>query len=92
LLLSYFAIGAVTLAELKRRFPLELVVIVGSALGLANLMMSTGLADSLAQGLLSVINGYGVFGAFVGVYFMTLLLTELVTNNAAAALALRLSN
>ncbi|MCS6179220.1 SLC13 family permease [Shewanella baltica] len=87
LLLSYFVIGAVTLAELKRRFPLELVVIVGSALGLANLMMSTGLADSLAQGLLSVINGYGVFGAFVGVYFMTLLLTELVTNNAAAALA-----
>lgn len=87
LLLSYFAIGAVTLAELKRRFPLELVVIVGSALGLANLMMSTGLADSLAQGLLSVINGYGVFGAFVGVYLMTLLLTELVTNNAAAALA-----
>jgi di/tricarboxylate transporter len=87
LLLSYFAIGAVTLAELKRRFPLELVVIVGSALGLANLMMSTGLADSLAQGLLSVINGYGVFGAFIGVYLMTLLLTELVTNNAAAALA-----
>ncbi|PIW61959.1 SLC13 family permease [Shewanella sp. CG12_big_fil_rev_8_21_14_0_65_47_15] len=87
LLLSYFAIGAVTLLELKRRFPLELVVIVGSALGLANLMMSTGLADSLAQGLLSVINGYGVFGAFVGVYLMTLLLTELVTNNAAAALA-----
>ena len=87
LLLGYFAIGAITLAELKRRFPLELVVIVGSALGLANLMMSTGLADSLAQGLLSVINGYGVFGAFVGVYLMTLLLTELVTNNAAAALA-----
>ncbi|MGL4711114.1 MAG: SLC13 family permease [Shewanella sp.] len=87
LLLSYFAIGAVTLAELKRRFPLELVVIVGSALGLANLMMSTGLADNLAQGLLSVINGYGVFGAFVGVYLMTLIMTELVTNNAAAALA-----
>ncbi len=87
LLLSYFAIGAVTLSELKRRFPLELVVIVGSALGLANLMMSTGLADGLAQSLLASINGYGVFGAFVGVYLMTLLLTELVTNNAAAALA-----
>ncbi|ASF17213.1 MAG: SLC13 family permease [Shewanella xiamenensis] len=87
LLLSYFAIGAVTLSELKRRFPLELVVIVGSALGLANLMMSTGLAEGLAQGLLGAINGYGVFGAFVGVYLVTLLLTELVTNNAAAALA-----
>ncbi|QYJ79552.1 SLC13 family permease [Shewanella acanthi] len=87
LLLSYFAIGAVSLSELKRRFPIELVVIVGSALGLANLMMSTGLADGLAQSVLSAINGFGAFGAFIGVYLLTLLLTELVTNNAAAALA-----
>lgn len=87
LLISYFAIGAVSLGELKRRFPMELVMIVGSALGLANLMMSTGLADNLAQTLLGAIDGYGVFGAFVGVYLLTLLLTELVTNNAAAALA-----
>ncbi|GGP46152.1 potassium transporter TrkA [Shewanella saliphila] len=87
LLLSYVAIGAVTLTELKRRFPLELVVIVGSALGLANLMVTTGLADQMAQGLLSVFSGYGVFAAFVGVYFITLIVTELITNNAAAALA-----
>ncbi|MDD8061273.1 SLC13 family permease [Shewanella metallivivens] len=87
LLLSYVAIGAVSLTELKRRFPLELVVIVGSALGLANLMVTTGLADQMAQGLLSVFNGYGVFAAFVGVYFITLIVTELITNNAAAALA-----
>lgn len=87
LLLSYVAIGAVTLTELKRRFPIELVVIVGSALGLANLMVATGLADQMAQGLLSVFNGYGVFAAFAGVYFITLVVTELITNNAAAALA-----
>jgi di/tricarboxylate transporter len=87
LLLSYVAIGAITLSELKRRFPLELVVIVGSALGLANLMVTTGLADIMAQALLSVFNGYGVFAAFVGIYLITLIVTELITNNAAAALA-----
>jgi di/tricarboxylate transporter len=87
LLLSYVAIGAITLSELKRRFPLELVVIVGSALGLANLMVATGLADVMAQTLLSVFNGYGVFAAFVGIYLITLIVTELITNNAAAALA-----
>ena len=87
LLLSYVVIGAVNLTELKRRFPLELVVIVGSALGLANLMVTTGLADQMAQGLLSMFSGYGVFAAFVGVYFITLIVTELITNNAAAALA-----
>jgi di/tricarboxylate transporter len=87
LLLSYVAIGAITLSELKRRFPLELVVIVGSALGLANLMVTTGLADIMAQTLLSLFNGYGVFAAFVGIYLITLIVTELITNNAAAALA-----
>src|SRR3546814_8865555 len=35
----------------------------------------------------SDLDGYGAIGAFVGVYLMTLMLTELVTNNAAAALA-----
>ncbi|GIU30198.1 SLC13 family permease [Shewanella schlegeliana] len=87
LLMSYIAIGAVSLSELKRRFPFELVVIVGSALSLANLMLSTGLADDIAAFILGAINGYGVFAAFVAVYLMTLLLTELITNNAAAALS-----
>ncbi|MCG9728694.1 SLC13 family permease [Shewanella sp. Isolate13] len=87
LLMSYIAIGAVSLSELKRRFPFELVVIVGSALSLANLMLSTGLADDIAAFILGAINGYGVFSAFVAVYLMTLLLTELITNNAAAALS-----
>lgn len=87
LLMSYIAIGAVSLSELKKRFPFELVVIVGSALSLANLMLSTGLADDIAAFILGAINGYGVFSAFVAVYLMTLLLTELITNNAAAALS-----
>ena len=87
LLLSYFAIGAVSLSELKRRFPLELVIIVGSALCLATLMIDTGLAKNLADGVISVFDGYGVFAAFVGVFFITLIVTELITNNAAAALA-----
>ncbi|ARD23658.1 MULTISPECIES: SLC13 family permease [Shewanella] len=87
LLLGLLAIGAVNMTEIKRRFPIELVVIVGSALGLANLMLETGLADVMAQGMLGVLNGYGYFAAFVGIYFVTLILTELITNNAAAALS-----
>lgn len=87
LLLGYFVIGAVSFSELRRRFPLELVVIVGSALNLASLMLETGLADNLATGLLGVFEGMGVYAAFIGVYLLTLLLTELITNNAAAALA-----
>lgn len=76
-----------TLGELRRRFPFELVIIIGSALTVAKAMDSSGAAQLVADGMRSLFGGYGVFGAFVGVYVMTLMLTETVTNNAAAALA-----
>ncbi|MEH0667263.1 SLC13 family permease [Vibrio scophthalmi] len=79
--------GIVHINELRRRFPIDIVVIVGSALSIAQLMLSTGLSENLGQMFIEAFNGWGVFGALVATYFLTLILTELVTNNAAAALA-----
>ena len=76
-----------SLDEMKRRFPMDIVVIVGSALSLAQWMMSSGLSDQIGQGFLSVFGGVGLYGALIAVYLFTLILTELITNNAAAALA-----
>ncbi|GAL27431.1 sulfate permease [Vibrio variabilis] len=75
------------LGELRRRFPTDIVVIVGSALSIAQLMISTGLSERMGDMFIEMFNGWGVFGALVATYLVTLLLTELVTNNAAAALA-----
>ncbi|WP_416137630.1 SLC13 family permease [Halomonas sp. HK25] len=74
-------------AELRRRFPFELWLIIGSALAIAQGLESSGAAALLAQGMQTLFAGYGVMAAFVGCYLLTLLLTETVTNNAAAALA-----
>jgi di/tricarboxylate transporter len=41
----------------------------------------------MAQGVQQVFGGQGAWGALLGIYLLTWLLTELVTNNAAAALA-----
>jgi len=87
LIVAFILFGVISLEELKRRFPFELVAIVGAALGLANIMVDSGVAQMLGDFLLTVFNGWGVFGAFVAVYVFTLVLTELITNNAAAALA-----
>lgn len=87
LLLVNIFMKTITLREIRRRFPLELVVVVGCALYLANLMLQTGLADIMAMFVLELFQGYGVYGAFIAIYLMTLLLTELITNNASAALA-----
>lgn len=80
-------IGAVGITELRRRFPLDIVVIVGSALSLAQLMMSSGLSQQMGDLFIYLFNGWGPIGALIATYLFTLILTELITNNAAAALA-----
>ncbi len=72
--------------ELRRRFPFELVLVIGGALGLAQAMVSTGVAADIASLVNGVFGSFGVYGAYIGVFVVTWLLTELVTNNAAAAL------
>ncbi|PSW10504.1 SLC13 family permease [Photobacterium sanctipauli] len=79
--------GIISFAELRRRFPIDIVVIVGSALSLAQLMLSSGLSERMGSMLMSTFNGFGIYGALIAVYLLTLVLTELVTNNAAAALS-----
>lgn len=77
----------ISLAELRRRFPFELWLIIGSALGIAQALENSGAAAVLAEGMQWMFSSYGVYAAFIGCYLLTLLLTETVTNNAAAALA-----
>ncbi|RRQ24072.1 SLC13 family permease [Guyparkeria sp. SCN-R1] len=75
-----------TVGELRRRFPFEIVVIIGSALTLAEGLENAGGAALIADLMQATFNGHGVFAAFVGAYLLTVVLTETVTNNAAAAL------
>ncbi|MBW3697436.1 SLC13 family permease [Vibrio sp. T187] len=86
-ILLLIGFGIVQLSELRRRFPVDIVVIVGSALSIAQLMLSSGLSVRMGDMFIEAFNGWGVFGALIATYFMTLILTELVTNNAAAALS-----
>ncbi|MEX3072074.1 SLC13 family permease [Vibrio alginolyticus] len=86
-IIALIAFGIVQVSELRRRFPIDIVVIVGSALSIAQLMISSGLSIRMGEMFIQAFNGWGVFGALVATYIMTLVLTELVTNNAAAALA-----
>lgn len=88
LLLTLFIItGLLSGAEIRRRMPLDVFIIIGSALVIAKGMTQSGAAQLIADSVLFLFAGFGVYAAFVGVYLLTLLLTETVTNNAAAALA-----
>lgn len=78
--------GCLTINEIKRRFPLEIWMIVLSALTLAKAMENSGLAVVMAQSVEQLLDGQSIYVAFVMIFMLSLLVTELVTNNAAAAL------
>lgn len=87
LLAAFLVSGVVTPGELRRRFPFQIWLVVGSALVVAKGLEQSGAAQLIAHGMGALFGGYGVYSAFIGVFLLTLLLTETVTNNAAAALA-----
>lgn len=87
LLIGLMLCGTIKLSEIKRRFPIELLAVVGSAIGLAKLMIGTGLAGQISDAMFVVLGDFGPYGAFIAIFLMTVLFTELITNNAAAALS-----
>lgn len=86
LLVLYLLTRTIKLSDIRQRFPLELFIIVGSAIGLAQLMMDSGVAGLMASGLSAVVGENSPWLALAAVFLATWLFTEVITNNAAAAL------
>jgi di/tricarboxylate transporter len=78
--------GVTSNAEIKRNLPLNLIVVIVGALSLATSLERAGVIDHLTEILAPLVTDTSPFVALVVVYLATLLLTEVVTNNAAAAL------
>ncbi len=74
--------------EARRAIDIEVIVVIASAFGLAAAMAESGLADTIASALVDGFGGLGDRGVLLGLVLATVVLTELVTNNAAALLML----
>ena len=72
--------------EIKRNLPLNLIVVIVGALSLATGLEKSGVIDLSTELLLPYLADTDWLMALIVVYVLTLLLTEFVTNNAAAAL------
>ncbi|NCP64290.1 MAG: SLC13 family permease [Paraglaciecola sp.] len=86
LLAALVVSGVTSNAEIKRNLPLNLIVVIVGALSLATGLERAGVIDNLTEVLAPLVTNTSPFVALVTVYLATLLLTEVVTNNAAAAL------
>lgn len=86
--LALIGFRVLTPDEARRAVDLEVIGVIAAAFGLAAAVQSSGLADTVADGLVSMFDRFGTSGVLLGVVLSTVLLTELVTNNAAALLML----
>ena len=83
--------GCVTAAEAQRALNVQVLVVIAAALGVGKALETTGLAQRVANGVIGATEGFGPVAALAALYLTTNLLTELITNNAAAVLMLPIS-
>lgn len=74
--------------EARQSVDVSLLVVIGAAIGLGSAMEVSGLAAALGGSIVRISSGLGPVFVVAAVYVSTSILTELITNNAAAVLML----
>ncbi|WP_394128915.1 SLC13 family permease [Shewanella maritima] len=72
--------------EIIRRLPIDIWLVVASAILLSHALVNAGVVESIGHLVNTSLDAQHLYLALIIVYLLTWLMTELVTNNAAAAL------
>ena len=80
------ALRCLSIDQLWQMLPRKLLVVVMAAIGIGQAVISSGLGSAVVNNLLIIVNGS--ISALILIYLATWILTELLTNNAAAAIML----
>ena len=78
--------GVLTPDEARVSVDLDVIVLIGASFGVGEAIGASGLASTVADGITGTLGSFGDLGLLVGVLVATAIVTELVTNNAAAVL------
>jgi di/tricarboxylate transporter len=82
--------GCVSPASARRGVDLSVLAVIGAAFGVSAAVRNSGLADAVAEAVV-MMAGTSPLWMLLGIYLITALFTEVLTNNAAAALAVPLA-
>ncbi len=80
------ALRCIAPGDARSAIDLSVLAVIGASLGLARALDKSGVAGAIAGLLVEAGRGLGPFGVLVAIYLATMLLTEIISNNAAAAL------
>lgn len=72
--------------EVKSFVQFDVILLIASAFGVGTAMTESGLAQYIANGLITFSAPFGVLGIILIIYFVTNTFTEVITNSAAAVL------
>lgn len=72
--------------EARQSIDLSILVLVAASLGIGKAMETSGAAEALAVGIVKFCSGGGKFAVLAMIYLLTVLLSELLSNGATAAL------
>jgi di/tricarboxylate transporter len=84
--------GCLSAAQARRSVDLPVLVAIIAALVLGKGIEKSGLAGAWSEHVIGLASPFGPWAALAVVYLTTVVLTEVVTNNAAAALAFPLAH
>lgn len=72
--------------DARRSLNPDVLLIIVAALGIGKAVHHSGIAEIMADNFIQLLYPFGTLGLIAGIFFMTSFYTELITNNAAAAI------
>src|SRR6185503_15781411 len=84
--IALIAFGVLTATEARESIELDTIIVIAASFALGTAMEKSGLAARAAELVIGASGGGSVRGALFGIVLATVITTELITNNAAAAL------
>jgi di/tricarboxylate transporter len=83
--LALLVLRVLTPNEARRSINIDVILMIAFSFGLGAAASQSGLAAELADGLVSLTDQWGDLGVLAGILLATVVATELLSNNAAAA-------
>ncbi|MEE2704005.1 MAG: SLC13 family permease [Myxococcota bacterium] len=80
------AVGCLSPGQARRSIDVSVLIVIAASFGLARALEESGAAGMIGAAFVGISEPWGPVAVLAGVYLATLVLTEMVSNNAAAAL------
>ncbi|MGB4975098.1 MAG: SLC13 family permease, partial [Cyclobacteriaceae bacterium] len=86
ILLTLVVSKVLKLTEIRRQLDLNLLLVLVCSLAIGVALVKSGAADSIANFILTYIQGFGIIPIIASLFIVTTLLTALITNAAAVSI------